>query len=130
MKFFRLFYQILLSLNKRDSASVGEAQKLMTTCLDTLSAMHRTVDKGIQPTEDKDHLQMLGFDPLINQRLLPPTFPRYTKVKSRIDALEYIEELINKLKVVCRITTLTSFHSALVGFTVIGLFDCDGLKLL
>ncbi|KAL0278733.1 UNVERIFIED_CONTAM: hypothetical protein PYX00_000465 [Menopon gallinae] len=113
IKFFRLFYQILLSLNKRDSVSVGEAQKLLTACLDTLSAMHRTVDKGIQPTEDKDHLQMLGFDPLINQRLLPPTFPRYTKVKSRIDALEYIEELINKLKVVCRITTLTSFHSAL-----------------
>lgn len=76
--------------------------------------MHKTVDKGIQPQEDKDHLQMLGFDPLINQRLLLPSFPRYTKVKSRIDALDYIEELIYRLKVVCKITTFSSFHSALV----------------
>lgn len=96
--------------------SSGETLKLLSSCLDTLAVMHKTIDKGIQPNEDKDHSQMLGFDPLINQRLLPPTFPRYTKVKSRIDALEYIEELINRLKVVCRVTTFTSFHSTLVRF--------------
>lgn len=116
IKFFRLFYQVLLSLNKKESVSSGETQKLLSACLDTLAVMHKTIDKGIQPSEDKDHSQMLGFDPLINQRLLPPTFPRYTKVKSRIDALEYIEELINRLKVVCRVTTFTSFHSTLVSY--------------
>jgi hypothetical protein len=61
-----------------------------------------------------NHPTILGFDPLVNQRLLPPTFPRYTKIKSRFEALEYFEELLNRLKVVCKITSHTSFHSALV----------------
>jgi len=61
-----------------------------------------------------DHPTILGFDPLVNQRLLPPTFPRYTKIKSRLEALEYFEELLNRLKVVCKITSHSSFHSALV----------------
>jgi len=61
-----------------------------------------------------DHPTILGFDPLVNQRLLPPTFPRYTKIKSRLEALEYFEELLTRLKVVCKITSHTSFHSALV----------------
>jgi hypothetical protein len=63
-----------------------------------------------------DHPTILGFDPLVNQRLLPPTFPRYTKIKSRIEALEYFDELLNRLKVVCKITSHASFHSALVSF--------------
>lgn len=61
-----------------------------------------------------DHPAIMGFDPLVNQRLLPPTFPRYTKIKSRVEALEYFEELLNRLKVVCKITSHSSFHSALV----------------
>lgn len=56
----------------------------------------------------------MGFDPMINQRLLPPTFPRYTKIKPRIEALEYIDELINRFKTVTKITCYTSFHAALV----------------
>jgi hypothetical protein len=40
----------------------------------------------------------MGFDPLVNQRLLPPTFPRYTKIMFRAQALEYFEELLKRLK--------------------------------
>lgn len=57
---------------------------------------------------------MLGFDPLVNQRLLPPTFPRYTRIKSRAEAYEYIDELLSRLKQACKVTTCTSFHTALV----------------
>lgn len=55
----------------------------------------------------------MGFDPTINQRLLPPTFPRYTKIKPRVEALEYIDELLTRLKTVTKITSYTNFHSAL-----------------
>lgn len=58
----------------------------------------------------------MGFDPMINQRLLPPTFPRYTKIKPRVEALEYLDELINRFKTVTRIVNYTSFHGALVKF--------------
>lgn len=61
---------------------------------------------------------IMGFDPMVNQRLLPPTFPRYTKIKPRIDALEYLAELINRFKVVIKITNYTGFHTALVIITL------------
>lgn len=51
---------------------------------------------------------------MVNQRLLPPTFPRYTKIKPRSEALEYIDELLNRLKTVSKITGYTGFHGALV----------------
>jgi len=55
----------------------------------------------------------MGFDPMVNQRLLPP-IPRYTKIKPRIDALEYLIELINRFKMVTKITNHIEFHEALV----------------
>lgn len=58
--------------------------------------------------------QVLGFEPLINQRLLPPTFPRYTKIKPIKEALLYFEDMIERLKTVCKIQGITSFHQALV----------------
>lgn len=61
-----------------------------------------------------NHPNIMGFDPMVNQRLLPPTFPRYTKIKPRIDALEYLVELINRFKMVTKITNHIGFHAALV----------------
>lgn len=64
----------------------------------------------------------MGFDPMVNQRLLPPTFPRYTKIKPRIDALEYLLELINRFKMVTKITNHTGFHAALVIYDKLAFF--------
>lgn len=38
------------------------------------------------------------IDVMANQRLLPPTFPRQTKLMSRSSALEYLQCLICRLK--------------------------------
>lgn len=51
---------------------------------------------------------------MINQRLLPPTFPRYTKIKNNVDSFHYFELLLHRLKQALKITTYTSFHEALV----------------
>lgn len=64
----------------------------------------------------------MGFDPMVNQRLLPPTFPRYTKIKPRIDALEYLLELISRFKMVTKITNHTGFHAALVIYKELAFF--------
>lgn len=57
---------------------------------------------------------IMGFDPMVNQRLLPPTFPRYTKIKPRLEALKYLDELLNRFRTVTMITNQNGFHAALV----------------
>lgn len=56
----------------------------------------------------------MGFEPMINQRLLPPTFPRYTRIKPRLEALQYCDELVTRLRHAWKITSATNFHTALV----------------
>ncbi|GLH12633.1 N-alpha-acetyltransferase 35, NatC auxiliary subunit homolog [Gryllus bimaculatus] len=113
IKFMRLLYQALSSLGRREPLGLGDCQRLLSSCTDLLQNMQKTVNRGVQPTTESDHPSIMGFDPLVNQRLLPPTFPRYTKIKSRAEALEYFEEFLNRLKIVCKITNYSSFHNAL-----------------
>lgn len=56
----------------------------------------------------------MGFEPMINQRLLPPTFPRYTRIKPRPEALQYMDELVARLRHAWKITSCNGCHSALV----------------
>lgn len=51
---------------------------------------------------------------MVNQRLLPPTFPRYTKIKDRLATLTYLEELSHNLKLACKIINCTNYQSAQV----------------
>ncbi|CAG2056103.1 unnamed protein product [Timema podura] len=113
IKFMRLLYQVLSTLPRREQPALADCQRLLASCSELLTSMQRTVGRGVQPHTESDHPSIMGFDPLVNQRLLPPTFPRYTKIKSRVEALDYFEELLNRLKLVCKITSQTSFHNAL-----------------
>ncbi|KAG2466283.1 NAA35 acetyltransferase, partial [Polypterus senegalus] len=60
-----------------------------------------------------DHPIMMGFEPLVNQRLLPPTFPRYAKIIKREDMVNYFTKLIERIKVVCEVVCNTNLHSIL-----------------
>ena len=51
---------------------------------------------GVGRTAEPGQNQM-GFDRLANQRLLPPTFPRYTEIRSRAEAAEYFKRLVDNL---------------------------------
>lgn len=56
----------------------------------------------------------MGFEPQVNQRLLPPTFPRYTQLRSRAEAINNLIQLMDRLKAMCKIKEHTNFHAALV----------------
>ncbi|XP_050538032.1 N-alpha-acetyltransferase 35, NatC auxiliary subunit [Daktulosphaira vitifoliae] len=120
IKFVRLFFQILLSFNRRENqlSSMGETQRLLTTCSLLIPLLIKTVDKGVS-NDDDVHFK-LGFDPLINQKLLPPTFPRYTKIKSPTDAYLYFDGLLTRLKQICKMTNCVTFISALECFIELG----------
>lgn len=56
----------------------------------------------------------MGFSPTVNQRILPPTFPRYTKIKARDVSISFFEELVQRTKQACKIIHCVNYHSALV----------------
>lgn len=53
---------------------------------------------------------------MVNQRILPPTFPRYTKIKDRTLSMNFLEELAQRTKQACKIINCTIYHHALVRF--------------
>lgn len=61
-----------------------------------------------------DHPIMMGFEPLVNQRLLPPTFPRYAKIIKREEMVNYFTKLIERIKTVCDVINTSNLHSILV----------------
>lgn len=58
---------------------------------------------------------IMGFEPMINQRLLPPTFPRYAKIRSRVETMDYIDLLVSRLVKITSVNQLDdNLHSVLV----------------
>ena len=79
----------LLSPSAEKCTGVAEAQRHMALLRETLVGVVTTkpVSKSPSPCNDddvndkkpSDYPQVMGFEQLITQRLLPPTFPRYSK---------------------------------------------------
>ncbi|CAG2162767.1 unnamed protein product [Oppiella nova] len=136
IKFFRNLFQALNTLKKLtsnnkanrklntnlDKELVEDTEKYLNQCNEAITVWKQTIDCGVKPDLSStsghraDYPTILGFEPLVNQRLLPPTFPRYTKMKSRSEALELTLRLIDRLKRVSKIYEYSSYESALEFF--------------
>ena len=94
---------------------VAEAQRHMALLRETLLAV--SVTKAYSPpliNDDNDdcadkkaseYPRVMGFEQLITQRLLPPTFPRYSRL-----ILEYLNELA-ECRFLCLVYDIfTPFH--------------------
>lgn len=116
IKFSRLFL-VTLQAFCREKFVVADVQKYLGQLSELLPTMRETISLGTQPelTEEAncDYPTIMGFEPLLNQRLLPPTFPRYTKIRGRDDTLAYLEGLVSRLQTVCAVTELSGLHSTL-----------------
>ncbi|XP_076630546.1 N-alpha-acetyltransferase 35 [Colletes latitarsis] len=115
IRFTKLFYQILSLMGKKEQLqqNLNDCHRLLTTCSYMIQLMIQTVPHGEKADEISNYPNIMGFDPMVNQRLLPPTFPRYTKIKPRIEALKYLDELLNRFRMVTMITNRNGFHAAL-----------------
>ena len=59
----------------------------------------------------------MGFDRLVNQRLLPPTFPRYTATRSRESAVAHLRALADRLVAATSVSLrANNFHNAVEFF--------------
>lgn len=59
---------------------------------------------------------LMGFEPLVNQRLLPPTFPRSTRIKYPDEAFKYLKGLLERSKLILKVTSIQSFHGIIEFF--------------
>ena len=81
LRFLRLFY---LGLGCLFRMEILEGQKYLSASNEQLSNIHKTLHLGTKAQKGK---KLVGFEPFANQRLLPPTFPRYTEIKARASAI-------------------------------------------
>ncbi|XP_076029475.1 N-alpha-acetyltransferase 35 isoform X2 [Oratosquilla oratoria] len=119
IRFLRLLYVALAAKVRREQTGIQEAERALASCTELVCIMQNTVGRGLKPKvakdEDgsKDYPVIMGFEPLVNQRLLPPTFPRYTRLRTRKEAMHYLEELVTRIRHITKITHCSGFHSAL-----------------
>ncbi|XP_027221499.1 N-alpha-acetyltransferase 35, NatC auxiliary subunit isoform X1 [Penaeus vannamei] len=124
IRFMRLFYAALAALMRREQTSISESERYLASCTELVCIMQNTIGRGLKPKHHKDeegnkgkarvdYPVIMGFEPLVNQRLLPPTFPRYTRLRTRKEAMHYLEEMVGRLRHITKITHCTGFHSAL-----------------
>ena len=79
--------------------------------------IEETISFGIVTPDGDGKANLMGFDRLVNQRLLPPTFPRYTETRSRESAVAYFRSLVDRLVAATSVTLQTNnFHSAVEFF--------------
>lgn len=114
LKFIRLLYSLLTLLGQ-----MGRSKRKKTTpdCIKVLAQLNEILPIIINSIQMGSQYTSMGFEPLVNQRLLPPTFPRYTKIKSSRLAYKYLEDLMERFRFIIKIEYQRAFHSAVVRIT-------------
>ncbi|XP_047139471.1 N-alpha-acetyltransferase 35, NatC auxiliary subunit isoform X1 [Hydra vulgaris] len=120
LKFWRALYCALLVFEKQDCSEMKRCKEYLSTAKESLKEMSSTQHLGLKPDNTKENY-MLGFDPLVNQRLLPPSFPRQTQIFTQEKFLGYIDSLMTRLLNICSVTECSNFHIILE-------FQCDFSK--
>ncbi|XP_055607947.1 N-alpha-acetyltransferase 35, NatC auxiliary subunit-like [Uranotaenia lowii] len=118
LKFTRLLLQCLVALYPEKNVSPTKTEmidivKTLNGALELTQLIEKTIELGTQPEPGSDTPNSMGFSMMVNQRLLPPTFPRYTRIKDRSVCIQYLAEFIQRLKHACKIVHCHDFHSAL-----------------
>ncbi len=116
LKFLRAFYCALITLEKPDKSEMNKTKEWLTSANKLVSEAIGSLCLGLQMSKNEDHPQeslMLGFDTLVNQRLLPPSFPRETTIVSRDHAMKYVQTLLEKLLLSTKALEYSNFHSLL-----------------
>lgn len=86
-------------------SSLANCEAHLDKCLFYLDKWRDTIDFGIKPKPREnagsfeiDHPTIMGFDSLVNQKLLPPAYPRSPTIITRPMTLDYLRDLVLRLK--------------------------------
>ena len=110
LKFYKHFFQALSFLVKQD---LPNGLRHISCAKEQIPTMVDTRKLGIEPKEGEN---TLGFEPMVNQRLLPPTFPRYTEIRGKDATFVYLSDLLDRLVYATKVPHLTTYLGAVVSY--------------
>ncbi|XP_055838037.1 N-alpha-acetyltransferase 35, NatC auxiliary subunit homolog [Episyrphus balteatus] len=119
LRFMRFLFQSILQLQpdmgrpSAGEAELAEIHKNLNAALELVPLIKRTIEKGTQPEQDSEAPNPMGFSPRVHVRNQPPTFPRSAKIRDRSSSLQFLEELVQRLKFACKIIRQRDYYSAL-----------------
>lgn len=81
-------------------------------CLEYIDKWNNTIELGIKPKcrnegrpNESDYPTIMGFEPLINHKILPPAYPRCSMIRTRPYTVNYLRNLVIKLRECIRISS-------------------------
>lgn len=118
--FFLCLYIFKKYLNVQSSLSSKELILQLTENLNSCESLFpewiKTIDYGIKPqdnssfeNDNQNYPTIIGFEPFINQRLLAPSFPRYSKLKPRLETVSYLKEFLERIKKMLKLKEKENF---------------------
>ncbi|XP_043213832.1 N-alpha-acetyltransferase 35, NatC auxiliary subunit-like isoform X2 [Amphibalanus amphitrite] len=102
LKFFRCLFQAVLAFSKKENQGLEEAWKALSSAKELLPVLKNTCPMGasyeqVEQAAKGGHLVTMGFDPLLNQRQLPPAFPRYPRLRALPATMDELTALLDRL---------------------------------
>ncbi|OQR76283.1 N-alpha-acetyltransferase 35 [Tropilaelaps mercedesae] len=118
LRFMRLLFQSLCALEGRQGMASGfaEARRALLAAAETLKSIRESEPTNSNADDDDSFPTTPGFDATLNQRLLPSTFPRHTKVASCRQAYEYLAGMVDRMLEAMQVVNLSSYNQVLEFF--------------
>ena len=114
LKFWRHLLLTLQNIHTFEKCNLGTLQDNLTSAIEYLPLLKTTFKLGtaaVPKTENQKFKTMVGFEYLINQRLLSSTPPRYIDMMEREPSFDYTANLLNHLDKMCKVVNCTSLTS-------------------
>ena len=107
MKFVRNLFAFVVAMGKNNSQGIDKGRAKLATSANLMSEMEETIDVGYQL--DAENPLTLGFHPVINQHLLPPSYKPYAIIP-RPASFSLLRNIILQIQTILGFGKLESFR--------------------
>ena len=107
LKFTRSLVAFVVSIGKNTAKGIEEGLLKLTQCGKLLELMKQTLDQGTKL--DPKNPMSLGFHPIVNQHLLPPSYRPYGIV-SRLDSMKFLHTIIAHIQTILGFGKIDTFR--------------------
>jgi len=109
LKFNRSFYQLIQSLGENARENEEDITKYYNLAKDNLKLIESS--HANLSLHEPETPEFICFESSINQRLLPPTFPRHINIQSFENSVAELATIIDQVPVIIESFKLSNYHS-------------------